>query len=356
MADTQPAPHPATLPQQPNQGSVEEAHDALLSLMNPDGELLQEEEAPPTEEEESTEETQDESLEEESEEESEESDEEEVEEDDEEEAEESDEEEEEEPDLFAVKVDGEEIEVTFDELLKGYSRQSDYTKKTQELSEGRKEIESAKATYDSELVKIQQEREHYVNQLNQILQNSSNNLQEYDKIDWDTLKNDDPIEYVKLREDYRDGKERMQALNQQRQMAMQQQQAEAQKVQQEAVQAERAKMIEALPEWGDPDKQKELATDVKSYALSQGFSEEELNSLIDHRSVLVLMKAAKFDALEKADVKSKKLKNKPKVIRSGKGKGRNSDSKSKIDAKMKRLKQSGRVDDAALLMEDFINL
>ena len=68
-------------------------------------------------------------MEEESEEESEES--EEVEEDDEEEAEESDEEEEEEPDLFAVKVDGEEIEVTFDELLRGYSRQSDYTRKTQ---------------------------------------------------------------------------------------------------------------------------------------------------------------------------------------------------------------------------------
>ena len=322
--------------------------------MNPEGEIQQEEEAPPTEEEESTEEAQDESLEEESEEESEES--EEVEEDDEEEAEESDEEEEEEPDLFAVKVDGEEIEVTFDELLKGYSRQSDYTKKTQELSQGRKEIEEAKSTYDSALSQMQQERQHYVTQLNQILQNSSNNLQEYDKIDWDTLKNDDPIEYVKLREDYRDGKDKMQALNQQRQMAMQQQQAEAQKVQQEAVQVERAKMIEALPEWGDPDKQKELATDVKSYALSQGFSEEELNSLIDHRSVLVLMKAAKFDALEKADVKSKKLKNKPKVIRSGKGKGRNSDSKSKLNTKMKRLQQSGRVEDAAMLMEDFVNL
>jgi len=354
MADKQEAPHPATLPQMPDQGSVAEAHEALLSLMNPDGEILKEEEAPPTEEEESTEETQDESLEEESEEESEES--EEVEEDDEEESEESDEEEGEEPDLYAVKVDGEEIEVTFDELLKGYSRQSDYTKKTQELSEGRKEIEEAKSTYNSALTQMQQERQHYVNQLNQILQNSSNNLQEYDKINWDTLKEEDPIEYVKLKEDYRDGKEKMQALNQQRQMAMQQQNAEAQKVQQEAVQVERSKMVEALPEWGDPDKQKELATDVKSYALTQGFSEEELNSLIDHRSVLVLMKAAKYDALENADVKSKKLKNKPKVIRSGKGKGRGSDSKSKLDAKMKRLQQTGRVDDAALLMEDFINL
>jgi len=203
---------------------------------------------------------------------------------------------------------------------------------------------------------MQGERQHYVNQLNQILQNSANNLREYDKIDWDTLKNDDPIEYVKLREDYRDGKEKMQALDQQRQMAMQQQQAEAQKVQQEAIQVERAKMVEALPEWGDPDKQKELATDVKNYALTQGFSEEELNSLIDHRSVLVLMKAAKYDALEKADVKSKKLKNKPKVVRSGKGVSSSRNEKSKRNDQMKRLKQTGHVNDASALLEDFIDI
>ena len=336
MADTQPA---------PQEGSVEEAHEALLSLLEPAKEKPEEEKAAPTEEEESTEETQDESLEEESEEESEED-----------EAEESDEEEGEESDLYAVKVDGEEVEVTFDELLKGYSRQSDYTKKTQELSQGRKEIEEAKSTYNSALAQMQQERQHYVTQLNQILQNSSNNLQEYDKIDWNTLKEDDPIEYVKLREDYRDGKEKMQALDQQRQMAMQQQNAEAQKVQQEAVQAERYKMVEALPEWGDPDKQKELATDVKSYALTQGFSEEELNSLIDHRSVLVLMKAAKYDALEKADVKSKKLKNKPKVVRSGKGVSSSGNEKSKRTARMKRLRGTGHIDDASVLLEDFIDI
>jgi hypothetical protein len=347
MADTQEAPQvPAGLQPIPALGgSVTEAQEALLSLMEPEEDKPKEEEAAPTEEEESTEETQDESLEEESEEESEED-----------ESEESDEEGEEEPDLFAVKVDGEEVEVTFDELLKGYSRQSDYTKKTQELSQGRKEIEEAKSTYDSALAQMHQERQHYVTQLNQILQNSSNNLQEYDKIDWDTLKNDDPIEYVKLREDYRDGKEKMQALDQQRQMAMQQQQAEAQKVQQEAIQVERYKMVEALPEWGDPDKQKELATDVKNYALTQGFSEEELNSLIDHRSVLVLMKAAKYDALESADVKSKKLKNKPKVVRSGKGVSSSGNEKSKRTARMKRLRGTGHIDDASVLLEDFIDI
>lgn len=44
-------------------------------------------------------------------------------------------------DLFVVKVDGEEIEVTRDELLKGYSRQQDYTKKTQALAAERERLQ-----------------------------------------------------------------------------------------------------------------------------------------------------------------------------------------------------------------------
>ena len=41
----------------------------------------------------------------------------------------------------AVVVDGEELTVTMDELKKGYSRHSDYTKKTQALAEERKQVE-----------------------------------------------------------------------------------------------------------------------------------------------------------------------------------------------------------------------
>jgi len=342
MADKQVAPQEV----QSQPGSIREAQEVLLGLMESEEEKPETEEAAPTEEEESTEETQDESLEEESEEEDEPEEEE-------EESEESDDEEEEA--LYAVTVNGEEHEVSLDELLKGYSRQSDYTKKTQELSQGRKEIEEAKSNYDSALTQMQGERQHYINSINQILQNSSNNLNEYNKIDWDTLKNEDPIEYVKMKEDFREGKEKMQVLEQQRQSAVQQQQAEMQKVHEESIQVERAKMIEALPEWGDPEKQKELAADVKTYALKQGFSEEELSSLIDHRSVLVLMKAAKYDALENADVKSKKLKNKPKVIRAGSGKTKGENSKSKRAAKMKRLQGTGHVDDAASILEDLFN-
>jgi hypothetical protein len=46
-----------------------------------------------------------------------------------------------EPRKFKVKVDGQDTEVTEDELLKGYSRTQDYTRKTQKVAEERKAVE-----------------------------------------------------------------------------------------------------------------------------------------------------------------------------------------------------------------------
>ena len=99
-----------------------------------------------------------------------------------------------------------------------------------------------------------------------------------------------------------------------------------------------------------------MASELSTYALDQGFSKEELKQLIDHRSLIVLMKAQKYDALQNSDVKAKKIKNKPKVVRSGKGINKKSNDRSKRVAKMKRLGQTGHVDDAALLLEDFVEL
>ena len=47
--------------------------------------------------------------------------------------------------LYKVVVDGQEQEVTLDELMKGYSRQSDYTRKTEKLSQDRKSVEAKNA-------------------------------------------------------------------------------------------------------------------------------------------------------------------------------------------------------------------
>ena len=180
MADTQEAPQPAAtqpLPQLP--GSVREAQEALLGLMESEEEKPETEEAQHAEEEEYQPETEDESFEEESEEE--------------EEAEEAEEESEEtegeeEEELYAVTVNGEEVAVSLDELLSGYSRQSDYTRKTQEVANDRKEIESLQQQYNSEIQQIQQERQQYAQALTNIIENQSGELERFSNINWDELR------------------------------------------------------------------------------------------------------------------------------------------------------------------------
>ena len=343
MADKQPAPQAHEEQTQP--GSLWEAQEALLKMTEPEGETPETEEAEPTEEEESQPIEEDESFEEESEEEEEPEGE-----------EESEETDGEEKELYAVTVNGEEQAVTLDELLSGYSRQSDYTRKTQEIASERKGMEELQQQYNSQVAQIQQERQQYVEALTNMISSQGSELEQYSNIDWNALRESDPIEYVTAKEQYREAQERVQGMQYQQQQAAQAQQAEMTKAHHQVVQAERGKLVEALPEWGDADKRKELTENLQSYARDQGFSQQELNSLVDHRSVLVLLKAQQYDQLQNSDVKSKKLKNKPKVIRSGTGTTSKGTSKSKRAAKMKRLQSSGHVDDAVSILEDMMNV
>ena len=348
MADTQTAPQPAApepLPELP--GSVRAAQEALLGLMESEEEKPETEEAQPTEEEESQPEGEDESLEEETEEE--------------EEAEEAEEESEEpdveeEEELYKVKVDGSEQEVTLDELLSGYSRQSDYTKKTQQIAQERQQMSQLQQQWQQEMIAAQTERQQYIDALGQVVNQSMTGLEEYANIDWATLKEDDPISYVTRRDEFRDAQERVRAMQEQQAYAVQQQEAEMQNAIQYRAREEMGMMVEKVPEWKDKETRQEITKTLREYATGQGFSPEEISSLIDHRSLVVLMKAQKYDAMQNTDVKSKKLKNKPKVVRAGTERGKKSGDKAKRTAQMKRLRQSGHVDDASILFEDFIDL
>ena len=354
MADTQEAPQTAVPDGNAQEGGLIEAQNALLKLQEPVEETPETEEEQPTEEEESQPEEEDESLEEEQpdeeEEEGEEPDE------DEETDEDAETEESDEVTLYTVKVNGEDTEVSEDELIRGYSRHSDYTKKTQELAEDRRNAEAAQAQYQAEISALQQERQQYAEALSQVIQSSMAGLDQYSNIDWDTLKTDDPIEYITKRDEYREIQERVRQNQYQVQQVQQQQEAEMQEVKKRVLREEHGKLVAAVPEWAEPASQKKLATDLRAYAINQGYSTEEIGGLVDHRSLIVLMKAQKYDALQKADVRAKKVKNKPKVVRAGTGTKKSQERKSQRRVQMKRLQGTGHLDDASALLEDFIDI
>ena len=339
MADTQQEP---AIEQQ--DGTIDAAQQAILGLLN-STEQSETEQATTTEELESTEETPDEESEA-------------VSEDEPEEVEESDESESDEPEaedeelVYEVRVDGQTTQVSLDELLNGYSRQSSFTKKSQQLAEDRKAMESLQQQYNTEVSQIQQERQQYAQYLQNVIENSK--LEEWGSIDWEALKRDDPIEYLSKRDELRVQQDQVRQLQAEQASAQQKAHHGQQQQWQEAVKSEHAALVDKLPEWGKPDAQRELAGKLRDYAKGQGYQDGEIDSLVDHRSFIILNKARMYDELQGSDVKSKKLKNKPKVIRGGKASSKNAEAKSSRTAKMKRLRQSGHVDDAATLLEDMM--
>jgi hypothetical protein len=258
--------------------------------------------------------------------------------------------------LYAVNVNGEEHEISLDELLKGYSRQSDYTRKTQELSEQRKSIETNQAQWNAEIQQIQTERQQYVSALQNVIESSMGSLDKFATVDWNTLKNDNPLEYITKRDEYREMQDKVRQAQFQQQQAQQTHQQESQRNHHRVLQEEHGKLVEALPEWSEQNTRQKLSGQIKEYALSQGYTTEEIGSLIDHRSLMTLYKAMKYDKASSPSVVKKKVKNKPRVIRAGSPRTKSDEDKTKRTAQMKRLRGSGHLDDASALLEDFIDI
>ena len=260
---------------------------------------------------------------------------------------ESQEEEVEELPKYRVKVSGEEVEVSLDELLNGYSRTADYQKKTQSLAEQRKAVEADRVKID-EAAKT---RETYAQRLQVIEQL----LQQQDQgQDLASLKSEDPIAYAVAMGEKMERDKQLQAVQIERQRVQQEQQSYTQGQLQKHIQAEQAKLVEAIPEFKDDVKAEVVRRDIRNYAKSQGFTDQELSQVYDSRAVLALYKAAQYDKLMAGKgVTSKKVANAPKTIRPGTSNPQSSENET---AKKDRaaLRQSGNKKDAARLFERFL--
>lgn len=244
---------------------------------------------------------------------------------------------------YTVKVDGEEFEVTLDELRDGYQRQADYTRKSQSLAEQRK-------AYEANLQAVQNERQQYAQVLEQMSQNQNYELQRFENIDWKELKDEDPMEYMEKRLEYQEAKDRVTQLNNERARVQQQSQQEFNEIVTQKVQQEAELLAKALPEYSEPGST--LKTDLRNYALSLGFPANEIDSITDHRVVLVLHKAMLQDNAAKG---VKKVKVAPKVVKSGTPQTKTQRVKKAAQIKRERLAKTGNPRDAANVFLDLIS-
>ncbi len=193
----------------------------------------------------------------------------------------------EQPQTFTVKVDGKEVSVTLDELQKGYSRTQDYTRKTQQIAEVRKQVEQ-------ETHAVRAEREQYA----QLLGALQAQLQSSEpQVDLERLYHEDPIEWVRQKEVMRERQEKLGAIQSEQQRLAQVSQYEQQRAMEAQLASQQEALLAALPDWKDPKKAKAEKALVIESAKAAGFSDEDLKSVYDHRLVLLLRKAALFDQM-----------------------------------------------------------
>ena len=253
-----------------------------------------------------------------------------------------------EPSTYTVRVDGKDVEVSLDELRAGYSRQADYTRKSQVLAEQRQKA-------DQELAATQQERQRYISQLEQLQTQSDKQIDEFKNVDWVKLKSEDPMEYMTKRDQYRELQENKRLIAEEQQNLQIKQQEEMQIQYSEQLAKQQEIMAQRLPDWADPTKGPKLKQAIKTFAMKKGFSEQEVNSLIDARSVDVLHSAMLYENLKNAKISKKKTKVVPKVTKPGTGVTKGEVDSEKLKQQRARLKRTGAVGDAAKLLEGLVS-
>jgi hypothetical protein len=252
-------------------------------------------------------------------------------------------------DTFTVKINGENVEVSLDELQNGYSRQADYTKKSQTLAEERKAFQQ-----DRDAVLL--ERTQY----SQLLGALQQQLTAFDEPapDFDRMYEEDPIEASRLERQYRQRSEqraqKMQAI------AIEQQRVNDANAQEQTEQMrglitqEAARLPDVIPEWKDEKVASREREELKSYLLDSGVAEEELGALVRASHIAVLRKAMLFDKGQSRVRKARKAGQQGKTVRSGSRQQQVKPSARKTKAAYQRLKERGTAENAASLIESLL--
>ena len=180
-------------------------------------------------------------------------------------------------------IDGEEVSAsTVAEWRKGHMLQSDYTKKSQANAEIKKALEAKSAEIDG----VKSKLSDYVSELESLITKDSN------PEDLAELRDTDPSEYLRRKEEIAD-KQKI-AEKAKKELADIQENQSKDKIANES-----KLLMEAIPDWQDPVKFKQDQETINEYLDAQGFSDDDVNSLVSHKLMIAVNDAAKYHKLQK---------------------------------------------------------
>lgn len=237
--------------------------------------------------------------------------------------------------------DGEAI--TFEsemDLKNAVLRHSDYTKKTQALSEQQKQFQERAQQFEQQLV---QQAHALASQLQLV----EAELAGVNEPDWDKLEGEDLKHALAA---WKQHQADLQVVRQRRMEEQQRVQQHQQKMQQQTLQREWELLLSAMPEWkNETVRQRELGK-IQNYAKSLGFSDQEFAQIVDHRFFKVLHDAAQYADFDKKAPKPVRKGSKP----AAPGQGRTNSTSRRKQQRRKQMRESGRLSDAAKALKDIL--
>lgn len=247
-------------------------------------------------------------------------------------------------DIMAAQVEVNGEKKTVEELKSGYLRQQDYTRKTQALSEEKKAFSEVTAA-------VLQERAQYAEVLPMLAQQIQQSVEQ--EPDWDTLYDTDPALAAKAERQWRkqleQKQQQLQAVHAEQQRMQQLEQQRVAQMQSRFVEEQRQILPDVIPEWRDTKVAAQEAGEIRDFLLQSGFKEADIDGMnsavVVKMARLAMLQARGANRADKAKAKPKPAKG-SKTMRAG-SRGTQPRPKNAAREAQQRLKQTGRVNDAA---------
>jgi hypothetical protein len=235
-------------------------------------------------------------------------------------------------------------EHTLEEIEKGFLRQQDYSRKTQELSSNRKMLEEAAQRFVNQDKQVKEFAEF----ARKVVESYAPKPPDPSKI------NSDPIGYLQEKEAFERASQTWRQLAESQQSISQRLEASEGSKTQEQLQAETRALVERMPALATPEGWRNFkaeATDISGKHF--GFAPEEIEGIKDHRYVYVLHKAMQMVKLEAKKMEAvRAAKNAPSPVRAAARPAPNRSTQQTQKVLTERARKTGSVEDIAALLGD----
>ena len=250
---------------------------------------------------------------------------------------------------FVLELDG--AKMNAEQIAKEWEnrglRQSDYTRKTQEIAEQKRAFETDKA----QTLELQQKLSESLKEAEQVLTSARQ------EPNWGELSQQlDPKRFNLVKTKWEEGQKQLAHIQEQRKAVAEKEQYDMLLAKQQHLQNENAKLLDYFPTWQDPVVKNQAVAGLKNYMLEQGLTEQAIQNLNDNGSadaIKFLMKAKAYDELQ-SNMKKVKVQKQKKVLPTKAKSGTPTTKKDYVnkakDNALAKLTKSGKIDDAVNLL------